>query len=255
MHHPTDFLKYLINQVTQKLNARDLEVVEEIDQPIPADQLGQFAGRSRSDVMTTTTGVNETGFLQVKFDLDGVPMAGSLGTTVRGSFSAKHMPNRPDQVVVESGTFGVGPTTVLISPAQADPKKAKEMQLIASSMTMTPRFLNYWRALTAKLAGVVIGANAAGQKYADSTFHDRVMAQFRGDMAMKDAYTHQFCNYIQDQQDYKDSRGQVVSLPASYKHVWDDGQGNYLLTDDPTTDPRGYGSGKWEPLEKAKPGD
>jgi hypothetical protein len=72
-------------------------------------------------------------------------------------------------------------------------------------------------------------------------------------MAAKDESTHQFCNYISDQQDFKPRSGPIVTLPSTYAHSWADGKGNYFLTDDPTFDPRGLGTGNWEKLEKATP--
>jgi len=48
----------------------------------------------------------------------------------------------------------------------------------------------------------------------------------------------------------------VVTLPSTYKFAWANGQGNYYVTDDPTFDPKGTGSGngRWQVMDKYQPG-
>jgi hypothetical protein len=80
---------------------------------------------------------------------------------------------------------------------------------------------------------------------------ERRMANFRQQMAEKDAQTHDFINVIKDQADYKDSTGQVVTIPYLYDHSWSDGKGNYILNTDPTFDPKGIQTpGTWEQMEQ-----
>ncbi len=255
IHHATDFLRALVELLKRQYNVNDVQITDEVNQPVPASQLSSIPQINTSGPMDTVAFVNEVGFLQVSFDADGTPMVAALGTSVSGRNDIKHQPNRPDQEVGESGVFAVGPSTVIVSPANPAHEKVKELQLIASSMNMTPQFLAHWREVTTKLAKATLDANVLGRQYADAHWHEHAMAKFRDQMEAKDANTHQFCNYILNQQDYKDQSGNVVTLPSSYKHAWADGNGNYLLTDDPTTDTRGYGSGSWQEMGKYRPGD
>lgn len=252
IHHATDFLLALVDQMKKLYNVQEVQITDEVNQPVPASQLSAVTPINTSGPMDTVTLVNEAGFLQATFDLDGTPMVAAFGTSVSGRLDSKHQPNRPDQFVGESGVFGVGPSTMIVAPANPAHQMVKELQLIASSMNMTPQFLAYWREVTTKLAKTTLESNFIGQKFADAHWHEHAMAQFRDQIQAKDENTHQFCNYILGQQDYKDQSGNVVTLPSSYKHAWADGSGNYLLSDDPTTDLRGYGS-NWQEMGKCRP--
>jgi hypothetical protein len=79
---------------------------------------------------------------------------------------------------------------------------------------------------------------------------EKQMANFKEQMAQRDDFTHDFCNYLSDQQDFKSSNGTVVTIPTAYDHAWSNGQGGYYLTNDPTFDPKGTDFSTWEQMQK-----
>lgn len=249
--HATDFLRAFLEQVKKTYNASDFNIVDEANEPMPLSEMEQQAANRNWGPMQTRAIVHEAGFIKATFTYNGEEETVFVGTTVDGTNSRTHQLNNPNVTVAESGVFAVGPTTCLVAPSNPSAQKIKELQVTASSMRITPQFLEYWREVNTQLAAAQLGANAAALQYKNATWHERSMAAFRDQMAGKDANTRQFCNYIQNQQDYKTRTGETVALPASYKHVWGDQNGNFLLTDDPTVDLRGTGSGDWKPLERS----
>jgi hypothetical protein len=245
IHHATDYLHTMVDRLQQMLNAQDIQVMDEVNGPLPADKMAMIGRQRPNDAMDENYPLNEAGFLQIKFMKDGVPMIAQMGTTVSGSNSVKHMPNRRDQVVAEGGVFAVGPTTIIVHPETADPVKVKELQLITSSMAPNPKFVAFWRALVTRLANIQLGANAAAQKYADDHFHERTMSQFREDFAAKDTMSTMFCHYLQDEQDFKDKDGTMLTVPNTVEGLYSNGKGDYLLSFDKSANPRG-----WDELPK-----
>jgi hypothetical protein len=251
IEHATDFLRAFLEQVKRQYNVSDVNIVDEANEPMPLTDMEKDQASRNWGPMQTRSVVHEAGFIKATFDYNGQEETVFIGTTVAGTNSRMHQLNNPNNELSMSGVFAVGPTTCLVAPSNPSAQKMKELEIAASSFRETPQFLEYWREVNTKLAAAQLGANAAALQYKNATWHERSMAAFRDQMAAKDANTHQFCNYIQNQQDYKTRTGETVALPASYKHVWGDQNGNFLLNDDPTVDLRGYGSGDWKALERA----
>lgn len=250
IRHATDFLRTLVEGMKRQYGVDEMEVMESTDQPL-APPPGSFGARpNTADPMGSREAVSEAGFLQVRFTLKGVPTVAALGTTIAGSVSTKHLPGRPNMVTSVSSVFVAGPSTVVMGPESPSPARVREMRTIASSMAPTPAFLAFFQKLGARLAGATLRANIDGQIASNIGWHERSMAHFRGEMDRKSALSRQFCNYLQDQQDYRDpSTGAVVTLPA-VNHAWTDGQGHYILSDEP-----GVGvPGDWKPLPKVRVG-
>jgi hypothetical protein len=83
---------------------------------------------------------------------------------------------------------------------------------------------------------------------------EKRMEELKQKWAQNDANTHDFCNFLLDQQDYHDPSGSIVTLPNAYSHAWANGDGDYLRSSDPTFDPRGSGGGDWQEMKKAEHG-
>ena len=254
VHHATDYLKVVLGQISQSDGISDIQVVDSIDSPLAASKVPAWLKNAPIPAWEQRVSAYESGYLQLKFNRDGHPMTAMLGTTVKGYSGKRVLPGK-NFVASEGGFFMVGPTTLLIMPADSVEQKQRELKIVADSIRMTPQFHEYLNQLTDHLVKMKLGAAAAAQKYDAATFHERAMSQFGQQMRMKDAYSHAFCNYVSDQQDYKDQGGRIVTVPSNYKYAWSDGSGNYLLNDDPTIDMRGIGNGNWKPMEKANIGD
>ncbi|MHB8638114.1 MAG: hypothetical protein ACYC96_16780 [Fimbriimonadaceae bacterium] len=251
--HATDFLHVIVAQIEQQFKATDIKVIEELNEPLPLTAMQERAQSMNWGPMQTRNQLHESGYLKVSFSLNGKPETAALGTTVSGTNTRMHALNNVNETTSESGVYRVGPTMVVANPSAPSALMVKEMQIVASSMKPTPKFAAFCRKLTASLAKAQLNINKAAFKASNTNWHERSMAAFRGQMAGKDANTHQFCNYILDQQDYRAQGGKTVTLPTAYNHSWSDGKGGYVLSGDPTLDPRGYGGGNWKQMFKATP--
>jgi len=250
--HATDFLHALVDQLKRQYNLQEVNVVDEVNEPLPLTQFQESAARTNWGPMQTRAPLHESGFMQVTFELNGEEETADLGTTVVGTNVRMHALNNENEVTSESGVYRAGPSMVIIAPSNPAGARIREARIIASTMRETPQFLAYHRKLTTALAKAQLQANAAELEANNADWHERSMANFKGQMAAKDSNTHEFCNYILDQQDYKTKSGPTVTLPTAFDHAWSNANGEYLLSDNPAFDPRGYGSGGWERLEKTK---
>jgi hypothetical protein len=243
----TDFLHSLVELIKKQYNVSKVDIVDEVNETLPLTPFQEAASKTNWGPMQTRTPFHESGYLKATFELNGKEVTVEMGTTVVGTNVRMHALNDESQETSTSGVYRVGPTMTIITPSSPEPAKVKEAKIIAASMHPTAEFVDYRQKLTASLAQAQLNANEAELNAKNSDWHERSMAEFRGQMAAKDANTHQFCNYILDQQDYQSKGGPTVTLPSGYKHAWTDGNGKYLLSDDSSSDSQG---GNWEPLEK-----
>jgi len=78
---------------------------------------------------------------------------------------------------------------------------------------------------------------------------DAQMAAWRKEMKAGDAAQHEFVNnYLYERDDYQDTNGSIVNLPMHYSHVFSNGSGGYVLTNNSLDKP---GEG-WTEIEVAK---
>jgi hypothetical protein len=262
----SDYLHTIVDNLSRSGKVTNVQVQEEYDKDLPLEptQISQQQGRQIPSY--TVSQIHQTAFLKISFELDGKPETASMGTTMVGSLGLNHIamggptflqPNRPKTSFdTENDFYIVGPTLVVITPAQPTPSKLREVQLIASSTSMTPQFATFCLklALAESDAGLKAMAQRGRQLIQDMREQsEKNLVDFKRQMADRDATTHDFCNFISDQQDYKNSSGSIYTLPAYYSHAWTNDEGDFLLTDDPTVDPRGSG-GTWEEMSKAHHG-
>jgi len=255
-----DYLHVLVDGMQRQGIATNVQVIDEATKALPLTQMQQ----SRQSIPfphTTSEPFHETGFMKITFERNGNQETASLGTSIVGSNNVmkSQMPYGNQVFERDSGYYTVGPTILVISPTESSPVKVKEAQLIASSMRITPDWIMYCAKSALQMAqNGLERTREAGQAQIAQFQRDSAnrMANFRTQMADKDENTHQFCNYLLDQQDYKDPAGGTVTLPSTYKYAWGNGQGNYWVTDDPTFDPKGTGAvnGTWQVMQKAQPG-
>lgn len=137
--------------------------------------------------------------------------------------------------------------------APADKFEQARPQLLAVGATIRPT-AKWWvqsQALLAELSRQRIAnfakAIADRAKMYDQISNDQMTA-FRQRMKSMDKQQHEFVtNYIYERDDYTDTDGAIVNLPMHFSHVYSNGQGGYLLTNNSLDKP----NGNWQELQPA----
>jgi hypothetical protein len=261
MTHATDFLHALVNRMQQQGGAKNVRVLEDVNQELPLADWQKLLQQNRMIGGMSQATFRESGFMKFTFDRNGVVETATVGTTVAGNLLSNNMalgfgPTQR-QFSSETGSYVVGPTMLVVVPSQASAQKVKETQIVASSARITPKFLDYCANLALQMA-------RASEKMTEERGRQlredmekqttRLMSDFKARMAARDANVHDFCNYLLDQQDYHAPDGNIVTLPNNYNHAWANNQGVYILTDDHTFDPRGTDGTTWQEMPKAEHG-
>lgn len=132
-------------------------------------------------------------------------------------------------------------TPLMISAPEADfERKRPQLLAIAGTRRMVPQWWNQMMQLRSDLLRIKaenINAEIArrGRMY-DQMSDDQFAAWKRSD-AQDNKTQRQRIQGIYEVQDYQDRDGSAVELPFHHKHVFSDGQGNYVLTNDYNTKP------------------
>ncbi len=201
---------------------------------------------------------HETGYLKITFEQDGMDETAELGTTVAGDLLTNNLVNgigpTATRSTTETGTYVVGPTLYIVEPTKPSAAKVKEAKIVASSVRFTPQFATYCVKLALAMAKSQVKITSEKGKQMIRDFEqnrEKQMANFKEQMAQRDDFTHDFCNYLSDQQDFRTSNGTVVTMPTSYGNAWSNGQGGIFISDDPNDSPQGIGSVSWEKMARA----
>ena len=257
LNHATDFLNALIGRIRQNGKATNIKVVEQFDTTLPETDMQKLIMTTKMYGGMSQSVFHEAGYAKITFEINGVEETASLGTSVVAMQTHNNLTsgfgNNRSTFTTESGAYVVGPTLLVIVPVKASASRVKEGQIIASSVRKTPQFNEFEGKLALQMAQAGAQAaleNSRRQNQQMQDRHESLMADFRSHMAAKDASTHDFCNYILDRQDFKSSNGTVVTMPTTYNHAWTNAAGQYVLSDDPTYDPKGTGAGGWEKLQR-----
>jgi len=251
----SDFLRFRASRLVAALpGASDLTILDEQNTELPADMLQQAGpGYGSGDSMHQRTFLHQAGYLKAKFTLNGVEMTVDLGTEVFGETSSVQIPGstRPNSV---SQVNRVGPTLTVMLESGAPARRRAEAKIIASSFQMTPEFHTYWVKMVTHAAQVQLGVNAAEQRASDLNWHENAMANFRKQMQSKSDTTHDFCNMVANQQDYRLGNG-IVTLPNDYKGWWDPTSSVLMISDNPQFVPSGAGTQNYKALQAVHAGD
>jgi hypothetical protein len=252
--HATDFLHLLVTKIQQQFQVDKVSIEEEVNKPLPLTPYLEGVAKTATNALHDGSVFRETGYLKVRFTINGTEEVAELGTIAGGLNQTWHFVNNPNAITNYSGMYTVGPTVVIVSPAKPSAARENELKVIASSIRKTSQFQEYVNNLARGTDQAIHNEYASALQEKNATWHEHSMAAFRSQMASRDANSRQFCNYLLDQQDYKNRGGGLVTLPSAYNHVWADNKGEYLLTNDSSLDPGVAGSGDWQELEKARPG-
>lgn len=200
----------------------------------------------------------QAGYLKVRFTRNGIEEVGSLGTTVAVTNLVNDMAVGAGRFRSVQSTYVAGPTVVVVTPTSPSETKVKEAQIVASSARMTPKFLSYWSQLALAIARShfrVTEEQGKRLRQQMAEQGEKQMEDFKERMSLRDTQTHEFCNYLLDRQDYKAQDGSVVTIPTSYNSPWENGQGQYVFSDDPHFDPSTLGPGNWQQMAKFRSGE
>jgi hypothetical protein len=251
----SDYLRFKLSRLTTSLQGvTDVAVVTEENTELPPDDFQKIGQRFNSgDSMHRRSFLHQAGFLKASFKLNNTPMTVSLGTLVFGETSTIQIPgmSRPSSV---SQVNRVGPTVTIMLESNAPAKMVNEAKVIASSFQMTGEFHEYWVKMTTHAAQVQLGANAATLKAENANWHEHAMASFRNQMDAKSGVSHDFCNMVANQQDYKLGDG-IVTLPNDFKGWWDANSSTLVIADNPQYVPTGAGTNNFKALQAVHAGD
>lgn len=134
-------------------------------------------------------------------------------------------------------------TNGIIAAPEADFARLRPQLLaIAGTLEMEPRWWNQMMQLRSLLIqkkhqDAMAEIRRRGEMY--NRISDEQFASWKRWNASDNEAQRQRIQGIYEVQDYRDLNGQSVELPFHHKHVFSDGQGNYLLTNDYNTKPEG----------------
>ena len=89
-------------------------------------------------------------------------------------------------------------------------------------------------------------------RQANQEAFDRHQESIRTAQESQDRVNHQFMNYLRDVDDYRMPDGSTVQLPSNYSHIYTNGQGQVILTNDASFDPSST-PGNWSQVQRARP--
>lgn len=133
-----------------------------------------------------------------------------------------------------SQLWSVYPTSYVAAPVDQFEKLKPQLYAVGSTVRPTAKWFVQSQALLAELSRQRI-ANAAKVIAERAKMYDQIsdaqVNAFRQRMKSMDKQQHEFTNnYLYERDDYKDTDGSIVNLPMHYQHVFSNGQGGYLLT-------------------------
>jgi hypothetical protein len=145
-------------------------------------------------------------------------------------------------------------TTFIVS-APKDQFEAMKAQLytVAGSVKPAPQWWMQSQALLVQLSRMRMENRWAAIRQRgemiNKRFSDDDYTQYRKSMASSsDAAQRDRVNAIYETEDFRDSDGAIVNLPIHYKHVFSDGQGNYVLSNNSQDKPGEF----WNEIDRMK---
>ena len=160
-----------------------------------------------------------------------------------------------DSQVGRNLTWWIDPAVSFVAPAGELDAGAPLMMAVVNSMQPTPQWAAMKAEHLAKMSGIT--AKGAAERSRIIAEGSRQLAKIRqDDQTARDRQQEKFVNVIRGTEDYvAPGGGDPVQLPNNYDHVYTNGNGEYLLTNDslynPNTD-AAVNERTWETMQ-AKP--
>lgn len=156
--------------------------------------------------------------------------------------------------------WAIEPNVTYRAPAGKLESSMPLMMAIANSVQPTPQWTKMKSDHIAKMNQIAAkGAADRSRIIADSNREiSRIITEgYESRMASQDESHRKFINAIRDVEEYKDpSRDYPVHLPNNYDHVYSNGNGEYILSNDVNYDPnrdQNINNLNWDRLEVYKP--
>ncbi len=147
-----------------------------------------------------------------------------------------------DNVNIFAQTWAIYTTYQISAPADTFDAQKQELYAAAGSVRATPQWFMQSQALLAELSRIRTEARwAAIRKRGEEInkrFSDAEYKQYREKFsATSDSSQRTRINSIYETDDFRDTNGDIVNLPMHYQHVYSDGKGNYVLTNNTQNKP------------------
>jgi hypothetical protein len=147
-----------------------------------------------------------------------------------------------DNVNIFAQTWAIYTTFQVSAPAEEFEAQKQALYTAAGSVRPTPGWFMQSQALIAELSRIRAEARwdqirRRGQEI-NQRFSDAEYKQYKEKFsATSDSAQRDRINTIYETDDFRDTSGDIVNLPMHYQHVYSDGKGNYVLTNNSQNKP------------------
>jgi len=150
-----------------------------------------------------------------------------------------------------SQLWSISHTGSISAPAHQFAAQRLSLLNVANTLRPTPQWHIQSQAVIAEMSRRRVANNweiikERGRQI--NRLSDADYAKYKKDMAGGDAAQRTRINGIYETDDFKDTNGNIVNLPMHYHHVFSDGKGNYVLSNNSHDKPGAL----WEPIRPIK---
>ena len=152
---------------------------------------------------------------------------------------------------LNSQLWSISHTGSISAPAQQFAAQRLSLLNVGGTLRPTPQWHTQSQAVIAEMSRRRAANNweiikERGRQI--SQVSDADYAKYKRDMSGGDAAQRTRINGIYETDDFKDTNGDIVNLPMHYHHVFSDGKGNYVLSNNSHDKPGEL----WEPIQPIK---
>jgi hypothetical protein len=242
---PIEALKQVVLP-TFRSNVENVNVVSE--QLLPSmDQLFKTGTDPASGISYSVN----SGKIRVEYSLNGVAMEDEMYCVIQSI-------NIPLQSIYGTTTSSNWYMSYLASfraeKGQLD-SESKVFQTIAYSCSIDKNWLNKYNQLVAYLIqNQIKQIQSAGQlsnilAQTSDQISQENLQDWEQRQSVNDRLTTDFCNQILEIQPYSNPiDGTTVDLPSGYNNAWVNGNGEYILADNPNFNPNIESNSNWQPM-------
>lgn len=148
-------------------------------------------------------------------------------------------------------TWTIAPAVTISAPANQFAAQRPSLISVANTVGPTPQWHIQSQAAIAEMSRQRAANNWAIIKERGrqiSQLSDAQYAKYKKDTARSDEAQRQRINVINETDDFRDTNGNIVNLPMHYNHIFSDGKGNYVLSNNSHDKPGGV----WKPIKPIK---
>jgi hypothetical protein len=145
-----------------------------------------------------------------------------------------------DNQNIHSQMWSIFTTFIISAPREHFDATKPELYTIAGSLRPTPQWWTQSQAVLVELSRMrmenrIAAVRRRGEMINQMTDDD--YARYKKSIAGSDAAQHDRINTIYETEDFRDSDGAIVNLPIHYQHVFSDGKGNFVLSNNSQSKP------------------